>query len=83
MSLEGRTCIVTGGSRGLGRSTALGLARLGADVVLVSRDEEHAEQARDEIVRTTGNERVEWYPGPAAPVSSSVLMPVWRRAVVG
>ena len=60
MGLEGRTCIVTGGSRGLGKNTALGLARLGAEVVLVSRDEERGNAARDEVARTSGNDRVAW-----------------------
>ena len=36
--LEGRTAIVTGASRGLGRQLACALARHGADLVLTSRD---------------------------------------------
>jgi NAD(P)-dependent dehydrogenase (short-subunit alcohol dehydrogenase family) len=35
--LSGKIAIVTGGSRGLGRSIALGLARMGVDVVVTSR----------------------------------------------
>ena len=35
--LSGRTAVVTGGGRGLGRGAALALAHAGADVVLVSR----------------------------------------------
>lgn len=39
-SLEGRTALVTGASRGIGRAIALGLAAAGARVVLAGRDAE-------------------------------------------
>jgi 3-oxoacyl-[acyl-carrier protein] reductase len=37
MSLQGKVAIVTGGSSGLGRATALALAHCGADVALIAR----------------------------------------------
>ncbi len=58
-SLEGRTCVVTGASSGVGEETALGLARLGAHVVLVCRSRERGERARAAIARASGNEAVE------------------------
>ncbi|MFB6133852.1 MAG: SDR family NAD(P)-dependent oxidoreductase [Halanaeroarchaeum sp.] len=59
-SLDGRTAVVTGGTRGIGKAISLGLAEAGADVVPVSRtrtDVESAVQAvrdrgADSIVET-------------------------------
>jgi NAD(P)-dependent dehydrogenase (short-subunit alcohol dehydrogenase family) len=48
-SLEGKVAIVTGGSRGIGRATALGLAEAGADVVVASRKLPDLEKVADEI----------------------------------
>jgi 3-oxoacyl-[acyl-carrier protein] reductase len=49
-SLEGKTCLVTGGGRGIGRSIALGLAEAGADVaVTYSRSADAANEVKKEI----------------------------------
>lgn len=47
-SLEGKIAIITGGSRGIGRSIALGYANAGADVVIVSRTQEDVERVAEE-----------------------------------
>jgi gluconate 5-dehydrogenase len=47
--LEGRTAIVTGASRGLGRQLACALARFGADLVLTARDASSCADTRAEI----------------------------------
>lgn len=49
MRLDGRTAIVTGGSRGLGLGIALTLAELGADVAILARTVSELEHAADLI----------------------------------
>ena len=51
--LTGRTAIITGGSRGLGREMALAFAEHGADVVIASRKKENCEEVA-ELVRAKG-----------------------------
>jgi len=48
-SLEGKVALVTGGSRGIGKAAALGLARAGADVVVASRKLPDLEKVAEEI----------------------------------
>ncbi len=48
-SLKGKSAIVTGASRGIGKAIALGLAEAGADVVLASRFMESLEKVAQEI----------------------------------
>jgi retinol dehydrogenase-14 len=57
--LRGKTILLTGGNSGIGKAAALGLAKLGATLVLVCRDESKAQTAKDEIVRESGNGSVE------------------------
>ena len=56
--MKDRVVLITGGSAGVGRAAAMGLARLGAATVLLSRDPQRAEQARKELAAATGNERI-------------------------
>jgi NAD(P)-dependent dehydrogenase (short-subunit alcohol dehydrogenase family) len=49
LSLEGKVAVVTGGSRGIGRSIALGFAEAGADVVVASRTAADLEKVAGEI----------------------------------
>jgi 3-oxoacyl-[acyl-carrier protein] reductase len=55
LGLKGRSCVVTGASRGIGRETARLLCAEGAGVLLVGRNEERLAAARDEAV-TAGAE---------------------------
>jgi NAD(P)-dependent dehydrogenase (short-subunit alcohol dehydrogenase family) len=50
--LEGKAALVTGASSGLGRATAIVLARAGADVALVARSAEELESAKEEVSKT-------------------------------
>jgi NAD(P)-dependent dehydrogenase (short-subunit alcohol dehydrogenase family) len=52
--LSGRTALVTGGSRGIGRAAAQALAEAGADVIVASRNEASCRRAADEIAAATG-----------------------------
>jgi len=49
LNLSGRVAIITGGSVGLGRQMAEGLAEMGASVVLCARKKERCEQAAQEL----------------------------------
>src|SRR5262245_65933397 len=49
MGLEGQVAIVTGAGRGIGRATALELARLGADIVVAELDRANAERTATEV----------------------------------
>src|SRR6266705_3876244 len=57
--MKDKTCLVTGGNSGIGKATALGLARMGGSVVIVSRSKEKGEVALTEIIAKSGNRNVE------------------------
>jgi NAD(P)-dependent dehydrogenase (short-subunit alcohol dehydrogenase family) len=57
--LTGKEVIVTGANSGIGVETARALAKAGARVVIAARDLKKANEVKDDIIKTTGNNNVE------------------------
>jgi len=57
--MAGRTVLVTGGTAGIGKATAVGLAELGARLGITGRDLRRAEAAAADIRSVTGNPKVD------------------------
>ena len=58
VDLSARRCLVTGANSGIGFETALALADLGGEVVLLCRSRERGEEAAERVRQQTGNARV-------------------------
>jgi retinol dehydrogenase 12 len=59
-SMQGKVCLVTGATSGIGRVTAQALAQQGATVVLVGRNPERTAATVGHIQQETGNSHVEY-----------------------
>jgi 3-oxoacyl-[acyl-carrier protein] reductase len=62
LGISGRRALITGGSLGIGKATAAGLAAEGVDVAIVARDRSRLEAAAQELSSNTGG-RVIAIPG--------------------
>jgi retinol dehydrogenase-12 len=58
--MNGKTVLITGASAGIGLHSAIGLAKLGAEVVLVGRDEERTARAVEFVKAQTGNPAISY-----------------------
>jgi NAD(P)-dependent dehydrogenase (short-subunit alcohol dehydrogenase family) len=72
--LNGKVAIVTGASTGLGKETARELARKGAHVFCIGRTVEKTMAAIDEIIKETGNSKVEFIQGDFMDLKSVIDM---------
>ena len=77
--LDGCIAIITGGSKGLGKSMALGLAQVGATTVICSRHQDDCDSAAAEISAQTGQESI----GMALDVTKENEVNMVFRDVVG
>ncbi|MDO9546383.1 MAG: SDR family oxidoreductase [Pelolinea sp.] len=59
--MNDQTILVTGGTDGIGKETAIQLARMGACVLVHGRDQKKGTQVIKEINRDTGNEKIALY----------------------
>ena len=65
-SMIGKVVLITGGTSGIGKATALGLARRGATLILAGRNLQRCREAVDEIKRATGNSNINYLTGDLA-----------------
>ncbi|HEX9650555.1 MAG TPA: SDR family oxidoreductase [Cyclobacteriaceae bacterium] len=56
LSLEGKTAIVCGSTQGIGKASALELASLGANIVLMARNEERLTKVTNELEKSPGQQ---------------------------
>jgi NAD(P)-dependent dehydrogenase (short-subunit alcohol dehydrogenase family) len=61
MVADRKICLITGATSGIGKETAIELARQGMQIIFTSRDEKKGNSTRDEIIKSTGNADVNMY----------------------
>ena len=59
-NMNGKICLVTGATNGIGKATAQALAQMGATVVIVGRDAQKTAQVTEEIRAASDNQNVDW-----------------------
>ena len=61
MNMNGKICLITGANSGIGKATALALAKMNATIIMVCRSKERGERAQKEIIDKTGNQKIDLF----------------------
>src|SRR5438128_12660283 len=59
IAMKDRVVMITGANSGIGKASSLALAKMGATVVMVARNQEKGEDARSEIIKESQNNSVD------------------------
>lgn len=58
--MKGKIVLITGATSGIGKETAIGLAKLGATIVFTTRDIQRGQSTKDEIIKESNNSSVDF-----------------------
>ncbi|MBT7996622.1 MAG: SDR family NAD(P)-dependent oxidoreductase, partial [Bacteroidetes bacterium] len=61
--MKNKRILITGSTSGIGRASAKELAKMGANIVLVSRNEEKLKTQVEELKKATNNESIDYIQG--------------------
>lgn len=64
--MKDKIVVITGGSAGIGFETAKAIAQMGAEIILVARNEKKLKQAIEQLTAKTGNPKIKYYIGDFA-----------------
>ena len=56
--MQNKTVLITGSNSGIGKHTAIGLAKKSAQIIMICRSQERGEAARQEIIKESGNDNI-------------------------
>ena len=59
--MKDKIVLITGGSSGIGKATAIALAKLGATILIVSRNEQRGQQALTDIQDQSQNSDIHFF----------------------
>ena len=59
--MNGRTCLITGATDGIGKETAIGMAKNGYNLILIGRNEEKGKKVSDEIRKITDSIDIDFF----------------------